>query len=307
MILFELNQIVIYVPNIYFFMLQVSDLITYCLEAIKFLAKKEKTQAIFEMFLYKLQEIKELSSALKIPYDVTVEMQAKSFSLSDFYGTWLAVERRLKNLISDTSRCTDFAETLLQKIDMRGPSLLNTEAMLCAVYLDKRFEFKLTPCERNIAKASLTKLFHRVQAEKLQHSSIVTVAPSSGNESDSFEAEVQADGIAISSSAAAVDAINFEECLLAYDDIDRQHNKKSLLEFWEQIKSAHPEVYEVASIVHSIPPTQSTVERSFSILGYILSCRRTNLSPELLEKILLINLNRDLAEEINQRDLSRDR
>lgn len=180
--------------------------------------------------------------------------------------------------------------------------MLNTTAMICAVYLDKRFACKLTLNEKSIARASLTKLFHHVHAEKLQHSSIVAVAQSFGEESDSFEAEMRADEIAILSTTNEVD---FQKSLLTYEAIERQHNKSSLLDFWKKNKEAHPEVYEVATIVHSIPPTQSTVERSFSILGYILSCRRTNLSPELLEKILLINLNRDLAEEINRRDLSR--
>lgn len=248
------------------------------------------------MFLYKLPEIKEMSSALKICYDATVEMQAESFSLSDFYGTWLAIERRLKSLIF-TSRCPEFADTLLKNIDVRGPSLLNTEAMICAVYLDKRFAFKLTPSEQNIARTSLKKLFHRVQAEKMQH----TPLDATNYDRDSFEAELLSEEITMIST----EPVHFEESLRAYEAIERQPNKGSLLEFWKKNKEVHPEVYEVASIVHSIPPTQSTVERSFSILSYILSCRRTKLSPELLENILLINLNRELVDEINQRDLEK--
>lgn len=248
-------------------------------------------------------------SALKIPFDATVQMQAVTFSLSDFYGTWLMVERRLKKLIDDSSSCTDFAKILLENITSRRASLLNTEGMFCAVYLDKRYAFKLKDDEKRIAKNALTKLHHNargLRAENSPDSSLFVSEQLTDDEMDSFEAEARAEEMGNLPYMETNDVEkSFEESLLAYEDLPREFNKNNLLKSWEKLKNLQPELYELASIIHSIPPTQSTIERAFSILGYILSCRRTNLSSDLLEKILLINLNRDLVDEINERDLSR--
>lgn len=63
-------------------------------------------------------------------------------------------------------------------------------------------------------------------------------------------------------------------------------------------------MYELAFIILSIPPKQSTVDRSFSIMEYIYSSRRERLSPKMLENILIVNLNGEFLDSINERDLN---
>lgn len=59
-----------------------------------------------------------------------------------------------------------------------------------------------------------------------------------------------------------------------------------------------PELYRLASVIHSVPPTQTTVERTFSALALILTPLRTNLFDTALENILSLRLNRELFENI---------
>lgn len=122
-------------------------------------ARKQKSNMCFELILYKLPIINEIVAALKIPYDATILLQNVSFTLSDFYGCWLTIIRRLEKLVAAPEANTGFAQLLLTKILARKSSLLNNEAMICAVYLDERFAFKLSVDEKNIAKTALEKLF----------------------------------------------------------------------------------------------------------------------------------------------------
>lgn len=278
---------------------------TYCIGAIKYFAREPKSLECFELFLFKLPLINEILSALKILFDATTELQNASFTLSDFYGSWLAIERRLKTLEAAPNQITGFAQALHKSIDERKSSLLNNHSLICSVYLDKRFSFKLSYNEIEIARIALQKLFVRVENGKMKSSE--TPAYTQNADQDSFEEECARNGLSRVSmfeedEQAVEQCERFKRKLQAYEAIERQHNKSSLSDFWDEHKNALPEMYELASLIHSIPPTQNTVERSFSILGYIYDCRRTKLSPELLQNILIINLNRDFVDQINDRD-----
>lgn len=261
----------------------------------------------FELFLFKLPIINELLDVLKIPFDVTNVIQNVSFSLSDFFGCWLTAQRRLNKLAETPNQITDFARTLLAKMENRRSSLLNNKSMLCAVYLDKRFSFKMSVDETEIAKIALEELYERVEKAKRQRTP--RTADAQNEPDDSFEEEcvkfglVRTFSVGNRQSNCNKNGRSFTDLLDVFEAIDRQHNKSTLTAFWDENKNLHPELHELASVVNSIPPTQATVERSFSIFGYILNCRRSNLSQQILEDILMISLNRNFIDSINERDL----
>ena len=64
-----------------------------------------------------------------------------------------------------------------------------------------------------------------------------------------------------------------------------------LLEYWESKKFVFPWLRKLALIVHSVPATQVSVERSFSALRLILGDLRYNLSEEHLKSIMMVKLN----------------
>lgn len=63
-------------------------------------------------------------------------------------------------------------------------------------------------------------------------------------------------------------------------------------------KHSHPELYEVATLLLSVPSNQVSVERSFSALGLVLTDKRTKMHDDTLENILIIKLNKQLFEKI---------
>lgn len=288
--------------------MQLLDLITNCLDAIKFFALKKKALPCFELFLIKLPVITEILHALKIPFEVTTVVQNASFTLSDFYGSWLRMERNLNKLVEAPNALSKFAEILTEKIEERKKSLFNNQAMMCAVYLDPRFKHRLTSDEVAIAKIALRNLFERAKSSEEQ-----TLQPNlaSSDKDDSFEKEcvlegrprVYPRGSKRKTTDASFDGAKIDDSLVAYDKVDRFHHEDSILDFWFSKKDEHPVIYKLACIIFAIPPTQATVERAFSALGYIYNPLRTKLTEKMLEDILMIYLNKDLFDLINTREM----
>lgn len=79
-----------------------------------------------------------------------------------------------------------------------------------------------------------------------------------------------------------------------------------VLEYWHNsYDQQHSRLlFDVSMAILAIPPTEVAIERDFSTLRIILSDLRTNLSPQTLEDILTINLNRSLYLQINEIELS---
>ena len=76
------------------------------------------------------------------------------------------------------------------------------------------------------------------------------------------------------------------------------HHKESILKFWKNKKNDFPELHAVACVINGLPPTQATVERSFSVLALIYNNRRSQLSQNMLENILRIKLNAEIVSSI---------
>lgn len=62
--------------------------------------------------------------------------------------------------------------------------------------------------------------------------------------------------------------------------------------FWKNMKTLHPELYQLANVIFAVLPTQVSVERLFSDLKFVLSSYRTNIGSKNLENQLLIHTNK---------------
>lgn len=67
--------------------------------------------------------------------------------------------------------------------------------------------------------------------------------------------------------------------------------KSDIKKFVHEMKFKSPHMSELAQVVLATPATQVSVERSFSALSFILNEKRTSLSPENINSILLVKLN----------------
>jgi hypothetical protein len=68
----------------------------------------------------------------------------------------------------------------------------------------------------------------------------------------------------------------------------RETNANDILSFWKTMADSLPNLARVASQILTVPGTSSSVERSFSVSGQIISERRSSISPDLVDDILFL-------------------
>lgn len=309
-----------------------------CEDAISHFAKSE---TIFKIIENKMPQIKEAVKILKIPYEVTKSLQKPEFTLSDFYGSCIAMRERLNILNNKRNKRTDLAAYLIDEFDARRPKMLQNQAMLAAVYLDRRFSVDLKEREVELAKHVLCNLWDRVKNTRTNTNSDNPDISDETLSNESSEDESHFDFAAFFKAKGFVtaDSINPQQphtsgngnetstvntdgsqkqpnykktkseflCLL--DEFERKfpliNHETPVLSFWNEHREQFPEIYEVAIILIGIPASQSTIERSFSHFGFVFSCRRCNLASNLLEDILFIRLNKELAYKVFKDDLEK--
>lgn len=227
-------------------------------------------------------------------------MQQINYALTDFYGDWILIELKLKKCIAG-NMITNLCDKLLEAFNNRKKDLINNKAMLCAVFLDPRFKFNLTSDQDALVKILLVDMWTEIKNLKQRESLnglVPTENPSaSGDEDDDLlekkfvekSAQVGGNcselernsGVATKSFSPGYtkSKIEFLSSIEEYEKgTSRLHHSASIFNFWENSKSKYAEIYVVARVYFGIPPAQATVERTFSVVGFIYNNRRFNLS-----------------------------
>lgn len=302
-----------------------------CAQAIEFFKLNDDT---FKIVHQKLQHIKEAVNLLQIPFEVTKLLQRRDCTLSDFYGACIKMREKFK-IAAQKDMKTNLAKQLLAEFEKRNGQLMKNEAMLSAVFLDRRFSVDLSERETELAKIALSNTWERYC--KLQRSLNKEDEPQPmpnedecvADVSDEFDFDMTSylkskagemigeseinDGITtgvvchtlkiqpncqISKSEFLILLNVFEE---KFKLIDR---KTGILDFWKSQKHSSPELYAISLILNSIPPSQATVEQAFSTLNYIFGSLRSNLSDQLLSDIMLIKLNSEFLYDFFSQEQS---
>lgn len=195
--------------------------------------------------------------------------------------------------ISLTNKYDILSINLLNQMNSRHDMLINNPVLIATVYMDPRYQCALTS-QKELAIETLSKI----------HRKIRDLAPVQGDEEILDESNTSLDGIeanlaqyldSCSASARRQETQDIELKIRSLGGM-KEPIKSSVIEFWNKRKEQLPELYELAMALMAIPPTQSTVERSFSALGLILTSRRTNLGDEVLQDILLVRFNYHLLQ-----------
>lgn len=278
---------------------QLIDLVK-CEHAIDHFAKTETT---FKAVSQQILKIKEAIKILKVPFDATKSIQKAEFTLSDFYGTCIVMRETLKILTNKQDKKTDLATILLEEFEKRHSKMLRNQAMFAAVYLDRRFSADLNEYEVELAKLTLCNLWERVK-NSLNRTEVRQdpVNADYEDETFNFEAYFRLKGVVsinfntecgqscpddsgARSSDGAGKEPNYQmtksQLILSLDSFEHKFpiisHKTSIIPFWEEQKQNFPEIFELATILFAIPPSQATVERSFSQFGFVFSCRRCHI------------------------------
>lgn len=128
-----------------------------CAQAIEFFKLNDDT---FKIVHQKLQHIKEAVNLLQIPFEVTKLLQRRDCTLSDFYGACIKMREKFK-IAAQKDMKTNLAKQLLAEFEKRNGQLMKNEAMLSAVFLDRRFSVDLSERETELAKIALSNTWER--------------------------------------------------------------------------------------------------------------------------------------------------
>lgn len=283
-------------------MFQLKDLLR-CLEAVNFLAP---TYTSCASILQSWKIIEEMVEILHVPFEITTTLETSTLTLSDLFGILLKMEYKMEKFASNANRHTKLADSLLKNVSDRKAKLIISPALLCSVFLDPRYCYDLSAAENKIAKLTLDKFY----TKWVQRSKNAQEDTNDSNADDSFEKYRAAKRARLVDTTRdenrPSDELNIVLLLENYEkNLPEMRVRDSILTYWLSRKESDPILYQLASMVNTIPPTQVTVERAFSILGLIYNARRTRLSPEMLQHILLIKLNKDLVPEINAEDVAK--
>lgn len=253
----------------------------------------------------KIREIKCILTSFAIQ---TTKLQNESLTLSDFYGQWA-------RLIVDTKKFGNhiLARELLTQMDNRRDALLSNQVLNACLYSDPRYQKYMSRGKKNEAVSYLKQLHERIQ--------VIESRPNADGESTSSrlsetpEDDASSDDELESVLSCMMSEVNEPVILNQTNDFVSSHTrsienillefegteipiKQKVIEYWEGEKNNNPELHKLAMIVHSVSPTQTTVERAFSAMALILSPLRTCLSDEILENLLIIRLNPELYDSM---------
>lgn len=231
---------------------------------------------------------------------LTTLMQKEVISLSDFFGGWAKLKMNLSKFPEN-----ELADKLLSQMKVRENDLFNNPILNAAVFLDPRYQ-KFMPNEnKDNAIQFLQRLNEKLKSleDTARNNNAEGTLNSESNELEAFLSTIYGDSNDSSTSSAHQQTNNPPEeniqiKLKSFIGMSIPMNE-SIFDYWKNSKHAQPELYKLASIIHSVPPTQTTVERAFSAMALILSPLRTSLNDENLENILLIRLNKEIFESIS--------
>lgn len=128
-----------------------------CKDVVKFFAVQN---ADFQLVVDNYAQIEEIILTLDTIHKTTVLLQRADATLSDYFGATIEMREKLKILKKDNNRKTDLADCLIVELNKRKPQMLQNEAMLCAVYLDRRFSIELSESKKKLRTNVFIQIVH---------------------------------------------------------------------------------------------------------------------------------------------------
>lgn len=270
---------------------------------------------MFQCLKAKWNCLTEIGDILNIPLQATIKLQAQNLNLSDVYIIWITMELSLKKF-RRPNLCTELEKHLLTSLETRKNSIFSNPLMACAIFLDPRLHntLKSDSVRYEGAKSTLKSLWERLQIITTEAKSKEDKNATNTNSSNNNFIEINIDeelhalltgqGSNTNSSSQATHATH--ACITELLDLFQPayiNFKSDIFEYWGNNKEENDELYQLAMFVFSVPPTEVIIERNFSSLNFVFSDRRCKLQSERLEDIMIINLNKDLFDEVTEEDL----
>ncbi|XP_037719418.1 uncharacterized protein LOC119553225 isoform X6 [Drosophila subpulchrella] len=240
-------------------------------------------------------------------YQATLKLQDKHLVYSEFFVVWMELKLKCENSHNLIKK------KLSAQKKIRESKLLENEALLAAIYMDPRVNCMLTNYQKSLAKANLKKIAFRlfelkqaqtpnvpaletpVREEMFDSSFSSTLSTASSSEEKSLFSAFLDDFQTVSESKKDPVSAKLVKIYADIENFDvtfgRLPLNSNILEFFNDLQLKLPHISALAQVVLATPATQVSVERAFSALHFILSERRSSISAENLNALLVIKLN----------------
>lgn len=256
-----------------------------------------------------------MHKVLSIPYQATINLQKRDLKLSDVYGIWLKIKLGLSKLISTRRDYkTDLANHILTALGNRSDTIFSNPFMSSAVFLDPRYRAQIRSNEIKMqeAKSTLKNVWRRlIVIENLGVNDTTIDTSNTSTTSDPNSQLISDDdldrfllGNVENNTNVQVQTTLDIDMLLESFNPPIVSSKTDILEYWESLKDDNEELYKLATVIFSIPPTEVQIERDFSELNFVFNALRCALTKERLEDIMIINLNKDLFFTVKKERLN---
>lgn len=289
-----------------------------CETIVRYFADEENEKC-FKLLLQKWDLLTELKNILHLPYLCTVELQKVAFTLSDFYGCLKILDIKLKQVISSPAKDrTGLASKLSDCLNERKPKLVDHPLMQCAIFLDPRFKRDIDGDVQKVQLVTATIQEIWKHHQSIKRKNVGSERASEVLERPSDKMEEMADLYAELDehyNSLQIQEVGTDHQNEIIADIDkyqafvtglRMKTNESIHLFWDSNQNEiGKELYEIACIILSVPPTQASVERSFSGLKFLFSDYRHGLSEQMLENLMIIHLNKDVFYLVKEENLKR--
>lgn len=279
-----------------------------CLELKEFIEMMAVTDKTFKMNDSEWSDLDELHDVLHDCAEFTKTIQGVQISLSDFYAEWIELKLKLQSKQQIT-----FVANLIKYMDKRGDDLLGDPIVLSALWLDMRYRVLLIakPIQKQLAMSQLTLLWKRVHVHSLRSkpeeednatSSVAAIFDNDGNDLDLMSAyleSLESKSYLPSTNTSSEDMMfKLQQFNVEAEQKKREPKTRHPMDFWCENRQNMPELYDLAKLVFAVCPTETSVERNFSGLSYVLNKYRCNLTDKNLETILFVRLNKELFERV---------
>ena len=254
--------------------------------------------------------LEELLSVLEVPYAVTLKLQAENLTSGVFMKEWCSLKHTLHK------KQTPLALEILKSMENREVSLFQIKLFLAGVFVGARYRILLSEEQMEVAKAGLIEVAlkshhcsisvsnssstENAASESIQVNNIIRSSTSSPvSEEDDFEKELdlleqrRSPGTCTSSKTNAFNQVMQE----LNSNIEKmiQSGRLKGENVWKIIANLEEPLQTTAKILSTMPITQVSVERLFSSMKFILNDQRSSTKQDLLEAILLLRANGDVA------------
>lgn len=221
-------------------------------------------------------------------------LQKEDTTVCDVYAEWM-------DLICDYGErlqidpSNKFILCLLRNLKYRFNMVKDCDLVSAAVFIDPRLQCLLQSEEEQQNKKKAIDFLEKIYNMFLKKEIEVSVQNNNDEPTTALERFFRSNTIQPNSILQnRIETVNIREMIESFDNVGRVDSSQNVVEYWNRLKTKKPELHKISQIIFSVASAETTAERNFSTLKFILNRLRTNLSDGELEKILLIKLNSEL-------------